>query len=39
MKDSLVSFIFGVGALLIIGAALLHDDSAHMSRNPHHLSE
>ena len=39
MKESLVGFIFGVGAMIIIGAALLRDDSSHMSRNPHHISE
>jgi len=39
MKESLIGFLFGVGAMLIISAALLRDDSSHMSRNPHHLSE
>jgi hypothetical protein len=39
MKDSLIGFLFGVGAMLIIGAALFRDDSSHMSRNPHHLAE
>jgi hypothetical protein len=39
MKDSLVGFLFGVVAMLIIGAALFRDDSSHMSHDPHSISE
>ena len=32
-------FLFGLAAILAFGVAILHDDSAHMARNPHHISE
>lgn len=39
MTESLVGFLFGFGALVLVGAALFYDDSAHMSHNPSHISE
>lgn len=39
MRDQIASFLFGALALALFAAAVLHDDSEHMSRDPHHLSE
>lgn len=36
---SVAPALFGIVALLLIAAAMLHDDRPHVSRNPHHLSE
>lgn len=39
MRESLPPFLFGVLCLILFAASILRDDSAHMTRNPHHLSE
>lgn len=39
MRETVTSFLFAVLALCAIIAAVMHDDSAHMSADPHHLSE
>lgn len=39
MRESLPPFLFGLFCLVLFAASILQDDSAHMNRNPHQLSE
>lgn len=39
MRDQIAPLLFGVVCLALVAASMLRDDSAHMSRDPHHLSE
>jgi hypothetical protein len=39
MREQIAPFLFGLVAIIAIGAAMLHDDRPQLSRNPHHLSE